>query len=109
MGGQHDFGVDDVPLPGIVMGGAVPRVFQSRSADVGGCGDSGTSLVPRNDFDRAMKEIHRVLLFFGSRGSSVLWGMGLAPSRTQSAISLAERMTYVAVGNVCISAHFFSK
>ena len=84
--GQHDLGVYHMTLAGVIVGRAVPRVFLPRCADVRRRSHSGTSLVPRDDLDRAVKEVQCILLFFGSiRSCFVSWGMGLALSRTESA------------------------
>ena len=82
--GQHDLGVYHMTLAGVIVGRAVPRVFLPRCADVRRRSHSGTSLVPRDDLDRAVKEIQVFLLRIGSRRSRfVSWGMGL-PHRGQS-------------------------
>ena len=70
--GQHDLGIHHVTLPGVIVGGAVPCAFLPRRTDVRRRSHSGTSLVPRDDLDRAVKEIQCILLFFGSRRSRIV-------------------------------------
>ena len=39
MGRQHDFGMDDAALAGVVMGHSVPLICEFLAASVGGCGN----------------------------------------------------------------------
>lgn len=50
MGRQHDFGMDDMILAGVVMHHAVPGILQFCAAAIGGRRDSGTTSAPLHDF-----------------------------------------------------------
>ena len=63
MGGQQDFGMDNAALPGVVMGHAVPFIYQLCAASIGGGSNSGFSLTALHHFDRTMKDCYEINSF----------------------------------------------
>ena len=58
VGGQHDFRMDNAAFPGVVVGHAVPFIYQLGSAAVSSCGNGRTARAAFDNTDGDMTEIY---------------------------------------------------
>jgi hypothetical protein len=65
VGWQYDFRMDDASLVGVVVGHAVPLVYQLLAAPIGGSSYGRLALAAPDDLNGTMKNCYAVLPPFG--------------------------------------------